>query len=131
MAWLRGAWRNSRHKGEHYEREAEDYLRKQGLKSHARNYHCKFGEIDLIMHDGETLVFVEVKYRKSDHYGGADYALSQHKLERIQRTIEHYLQRHRTENCPLRVDFVAINGQNSNQFNWIKNVLDADYARYN
>ena len=57
--------------GLHYERQAEKYLQQQGLNLILRNYQCKVGEIDLIMRDQKTLVFVEVRYRRSNHYGGA------------------------------------------------------------
>ncbi|PAJ72513.1 YraN family protein [Pseudoalteromonas sp. NBT06-2] len=123
MEWLKTVWHNSRQKGFHYEKQAENYLKKHGLKPISRNYWCKLGEIDLIMAHQETIVFIEVKYRKSKQYGGALNALTCAKQNKLKKAIQHYIQHHQLQNNALRVDFVAINGQNPYQFNWIKNVL--------
>jgi len=123
MEWLKTAWRNSTQKGLYYERQAENYLKKNGLKPITRNYWCKLGEIDLIMEHQETIVFIEVKYRKSKKYGGALHALTLAKQKKLKKAIQYYIQHHQLQNNALRVDFVAINGQNPYQFNWIKNVL--------
>ena len=59
------------------------YLQKSGLRLLARNYRCRRGEIDLIMQDGEYLVFVEVRYRKNDAFGSAAETVSSAKRARI------------------------------------------------
>ncbi|SFC54680.1 YraN family protein [Pseudoalteromonas denitrificans] len=123
MSWFKTIWRNSREKGQYYEIQAEGFLKQQGLKPIDRNYWCKLGEIDLIMQQKDTLVFIEVKYRKSALYGGALYALTQSKQKKLKKAIQFYIQQHQLQNSALRVDFVAINGQNPYQFNWIKNVF--------
>jgi putative endonuclease len=58
-------------RGDDAENLAGDFLQRAGLKLVTRNYRCRFGEIDLIAHDGKTLAFVEVRMRSSDRYGGA------------------------------------------------------------
>ena len=58
-------------KGLQYEELARDYLLNQGLTLHLQNYHCRFGEIDLIMLDKETLVFIEVRFRQNEDYGSS------------------------------------------------------------
>ena len=64
---------NTRQQGSQWEKAAETFLHRQGLKSLRRNYHGRIGEIDLIMLDGETLVFIEVRYRSNNRFGsGAD-----------------------------------------------------------
>ncbi len=123
MKWLNAVWKNTKEKGAYYESKAEKYLVNQGLKPVTRNYWCKLGEIDLIMQDQDTLVFIEVKYRKDLGFGGAVEALTQSKLRKLKNAINHYLQQNQLQNLPLRVDFVAINGQNPYQFDWFKNVL--------
>jgi len=123
MNWLKTIWKNNTEKGQYYERQAESFLKKHGLKPISRNYWCKLGEIDLIMQDQQTLVFIEVKYRSSQQYGGALYALTSTKKSKLKKAIQYYIQDHQLQNNPLRVDFIAINGQNPYQFNWIKNVL--------
>lgn len=53
------------------EEAAAEFLKERGFSSLERNYSCRFGEIDLIMRDGHTLVFVEVRYRRNKSFGGA------------------------------------------------------------
>lgn len=123
MAWFNELFSNTKEKGAFFESLAEKHLIKQGFTPLEKNYNTKFGEIDLIMNDGLTTVFIEVKYRQSKAYGGAKYALSQIKKQRLKNTIELYIKHANLQNKPLRVDFVAINGQNPYQISWYKNVL--------
>ena len=71
MSWFKQLWQNSREKGQYYELEAQKYLQQQGLIPIERNYNCPYGELDVIMRDGDTLVFIEVKFRSSNAKGGA------------------------------------------------------------
>lgn len=52
------------------------FLQKQGCEPVARNWHCRAGEIDLVVRQGELLLFVEVRYRKSKRFGGAAYSIT-------------------------------------------------------
>lgn len=115
-----GLFKHSSEKGAHFERIAEQYLSQSGLTLIERNFRCKFGEIDLIMREKETFVFIEVKYRESKQYGGAINSLSSKKMQRLRRSIAHYCQLHRISDSPLRIDFVAIDGDEHCQ--WIKNI---------
>ena len=117
-----GSWfKNTRDKGGHFERLAEHYLTNQGLNFVARNYTCRYGEIDLIMRHQQTLVFVEVKYRKGAQFGGALHSLTTTKQQRLRRSIEHYLIAHHASNQPVRVDFVEIEG--TDNIHWLQNIL--------
>lgn len=119
-------------KGQHAENACCEYLRQQGLKLVARNYHGHRGEIDLIMQDGQTLIFVEVRFRKNSFYGGALESVTAQKQQRILRTAEEYLQ-HETKLKNGRIDVVAMseklqnaNIENPNEnysFEWIKNAF--------
>ncbi len=122
MSWFKQLWQNSREKGLYYEKQAEQYLIQHGLKTIERNYFCKYGELDLIMRDGQTLVFVEVKFRKNALHGGANYALSKLKQQRLRRTISHYLAEKKISNQLMRIDYVAITGELNSSLNWFKNV---------
>ena len=73
------------------EQHAARYLQQQGLKPVAQNYRSRFGEIDLIMQDGATLVFVEVRLRRSANFGGAAASIDARKQQRIIRTAQQYL----------------------------------------
>ena len=57
--------------GNRSEKLALKYLKQKGLKLHEKNYHCRYGEIDLIMWHDDYLVFIEVRYRKNNLFGGA------------------------------------------------------------
>lgn len=96
-------------------REAEDrayaHLRRQGLKLVERNYRAPFGEIDLIMEQQEVVVFVEVRYRRSEDYGGPAETIDPRKQAKLRATAAHYLQRHRqAAQRPCRFDVVAVSG---------------------
>ena len=123
MSWFKQLWQNSREKGQYYELQAQKYLVSQGLTAIERNYYCPFGELDVIMKDGNTLVFVEVKFRKNHARGGANYALSIQKQARLKRSIYHYLAAKNLTNQPLRIDYEAITGEPSMHINWLKNVF--------
>jgi putative endonuclease len=93
--------------------KAEDtacaYLERQGLRLLARNYRCPHGEIDLVMDHDNTLVFVEVRYRKNGMYGTALESVDARKQAKIRATAEHYLQRHgAAARRACRFDIVAL-----------------------
>ncbi len=101
-----------------YERYAQKHLKKQGLKLIARNYLCRYGEIDLIMSDKESLVFIEVRYRKKADYGNALESVTKSKQQKITKTAQHFLLTYpQWENHPLRFDVFAITGK---EIDWVK-----------
>ncbi len=117
----------ARNKGMLFERRAENFLRRQGLKLLRRNFYCRFGEIDLIMQDGDTLCFVEVKYRRSGAFGGAAWSLPRSKQRRVVAAAAVYLQRRRGGEPPTRFDALLIQQQpdGGDRFDWIKGAFDA------
>ena len=115
----------TRQSGAEWEKTAESFLRGHGLKLLQRNFSSRFGEIDLIMEDEETVVFVEVKYRKSSQHGSGADAVTFHKQGRISRTAAWYLAMnpHRAEQI-CRFDVISINTQEKDQgINWIKSAF--------
>ena len=111
--------------GSRAEQKACAYLVKQGLTVIGRNLRSPYGEIDLIMHEQQTIVFVEVRYRKSSKYGLAQETIGQGKQQRIIRTAQWYLQQHTGfSQRPCRFDIVAITGTGmENKFDWIRNAF--------
>ncbi len=103
------------------EKIAADYLIKQGLSLITQNYSCRFGEIDLIMHDGKTTVFVEVRLRSNDRFGGAGMSITQSKQSKLIITAEHYLQHH--GNIACRFDAILMNKTDTAHIEWIKNAF--------
>ena len=106
---------------------ALDHLREMGLTLLAQNYHARFGEIDLIMKDGDTTVFLEVRYRADNLYLNALETIDAKKCSRIIKTSLHYLQKHRDAfNKTCRFDVMIIHGSADNPgIRWIKNAFQA------
>lgn len=106
--------------GQAAEEQALNFLLQQGAQLVARNWHCPFGEIDLIVRFGEVWVFVEVKYRKSSAFGGAAYSITPAKLAKLQRSIAHYLQQNKLHQAACRLDAILIQGNHPPR--WIQNI---------
>lgn len=105
------------------EDKALDYLQKQGLKLVLRNYRCSLGEIDIIMRDGKDLVFVEVRARKSDGYGGGVGSVNYTKQQKIIKSASHYLLRYKIyDKFPSRFDIVSIDGKQGT-ITWLKDAF--------
>lgn len=120
---------NKNNAGLQAEQIAETFLRKQGLKHIASNYHCRYGEIDLIMQDKKTLVFCEVRLRTSEQFGGAAASVTYQKQQKLIKTAQHYLQ---SNNCSsaCRFDVVLLNkaaltAQNAENITWIADAFGA------
>ena len=108
--------------GEQAEKLAAIYLQKQGLKLLSQNYRCRYGEIDLILKDAQTLVFAEVRLRKSANFGGAAASITAHKQSKLVRTAQHYLgMQHNPPPC--RFDVVLLDALADNHIEWIQNAF--------
>ena len=113
MAW---PFRRGASLGQRGESIARRFCKRAGMKVLARNYRCPAGEIDLIALDrstrktvgAETIVFVEVKTRRSGRYAGPEAAVDARKRRQIRRAADYYLARHDTEDCNVRFDVVAV-----------------------
>lgn len=116
---------NKRAKGDLYEEVARTYLKKQGLKFIDRNVNFKGGEIDLIMKDDKQLVFIEVRYRVNNQFGGAAASVDFTKQQRLILAAQKYLQQHYGNQPPsCRFDVVAIEGDASgDNIRWLKNAI--------
>lgn len=107
-------------RGRHAEQLAFEFLRGQGLTKVERNYRCRFGEIDLIMRDGQTLVFVEVRLRASRSFGGARESIDAHKQRKLLSAARHYIgSLDKLPEC--RFDAVLLNGDT--EVEWIRNAF--------
>jgi putative endonuclease len=119
----------TREQGEYTEKLASVYLENKGLKLLERNYHSRYGEIDLVMQDNDSLVFVEVRYRRSNNFGTGAETITSSKQSKLIKTAALYLQQHaKMKQYPARFDVVSISGsvETSNlEFNWIENAFGA------
>lgn len=109
------------------EDNARIYLHSQGLKWIESNYRCRWGEIDLIMRDEQSLIFVEVRSRSSFSHGGAAASITYSKRQKLLKTASHYLvNRKIRDNHPARFDVFVFEGKTA-QPNWIKNAFGLDF----
>ena len=107
---------NKREIGTEHETEACAYLEESGYEIVEKNFRRKEGEIDIIARDGAYLVFIEVKYRADDRYGGASYAISVSKQRRIRAVARVFLNERGHCGCRyFRFDAILITGDKLEQ----------------
>lgn len=121
--------RKNRQTGKRYENMALSYLQKAGLVCVACNINYPEGELDLIMQDGLTWVFVEVRFRRSSAFGGAVVSVTRQKRERLLKAAARWLMDKNLsiENADCRFDIFAITG---NEVEWIQNAFNEDNIYY-
>ena len=91
------------------EKRGEKFLKSKGLKTLARNFSCKTGEIDLVMVDGDgSIVFVEVRTKADESFSLPEETITQPKRARLTRAARYFLATHKIEDRPLRFDVVTI-----------------------
>lgn len=117
---------SSQKSGQRAEELAHDYLLSQGLSCLTRNYRCRRGEIDLIMKEGEYIVFIEVRMRRSVRFGNAEESIDWRKQQKIIATALHFLHAHRLNYSPVRFDVLTLPGNNDRtKIKWIRDAFTA------
>ena len=109
--------------GSEAEKIAAGFLQRQGLSLLASNFHCRFGEIDLVMREGATVVFVEVRLRRDAAFGGAGGSMTLAKQQKLVRTAQYYMQRHGDSAC--RFDAILMTRPDAKNVEWIRNAFEA------
>ena len=109
-------------RGQAVELAAKRYLERHGLKLLARNFRTRWGEIDLVMDDDGQVVFVEVRYRLNNSFGGAAASITAGKQARVMRAAAQYLDQHRLAHRPVRFDIVTAEGKDDN-LAWLKDAF--------
>jgi putative endonuclease len=112
---------NKQQQGQLWEQRVLAHMVRHGLKLVETNFRCPCGEIDLILQDGDALVFVEVRQRQGGSHGGAAASLHPAKIRRIVNASQMYLQR-LPRVPPCRIDVVAIDGA---ELDWIRDAIQA------
>ncbi len=116
---------NRNETGRAAEAQARDHLERNGLRLLAQNWLCRRGELDLVMLDGDTVVFVEVRYRRHTGWGGALESVDARKRERLIQAAQHFLQQeNRWSRSPCRFDVVAIGPGQATELNWLQNAFE-------
>lgn len=105
------------------EKIAATFLTQKGLKLVTQNYHCRYGEVDLIMKEGNTLVFIEVRLRSNSTFGNAAESITLQKQQKLIATAQHFLQTH--QDCACRFDAILMDKVHFNHIEWLRNAFDA------
>ena len=101
--------KNKRQIGTEHEVQVAGYLKQNGWQILTQNFRCRFGEIDLIAKEGETICFLEVKYRHAGQYGDPAEAVDHKKKQRISNAASYYLYSNRIPaDTPCRFDIAAV-----------------------
>ena len=112
---------NKKQLGQAMEQKACDLLLAKGLYLITKNYYCPFGEIDLIMQDGNEIVFIEVRFRTHSDYGNAIESINYTKQQKLLKSATHYLQKNGLiDNIDCRFDVI---GFSNSKIEWIKDAF--------
>ena len=116
---------NPLRKGLRFEQQARRYLEGHGLQLLESNFRCRFGEIDLIMRDADTVCFIEVRYRAQLDFGGAAASITTAKQRKIVKAALFYLSAHPAlARHALRFDALLMQqGSGAIEYDWIRNAF--------
>jgi putative endonuclease len=118
---------NTTETGKRGEEIAVSYLKKEGYRIRERNYRCPLGEIDIIALDGDEVVFVEVKSRKSDDFGEPEAAVDARKQAKLSRIALNYINEHNLNDRSARFDVVAVRFlKGSDRVRLVRNAFDCN-----
>lgn len=114
-------------RGRNAERRARDWLCARGLVPVASNYRCRYGELDLVMLDGETLAVVEVRSRTTASFVSPELSVDARKQAKIIRSAESFCACNpRFAGLPVRFDVVAVTGDDGATLEHITDAFTAD-----
>ena len=114
---------NTREIGNKYEDKSVETLMNEGYKILERNYQNKFGEIDIIAEKDKEVIFIEVKYRKTNKFGYGYEAVDRRKIMKILKLANYYMQSKKYQDCKIRFDCMSYLGD---ELDWIKNIVWGD-----
>ncbi|MEH6416339.1 YraN family protein [Pseudomonas sp. CGJS7] len=117
-----------RGRGAAVEAAARAYLLERGLRAVAANAHYRFGELDLVMLDGATVAFVEVRYRRDDRFGGGAASVDARKRRKLVMAAQAFLLAHPVyADSPCRFDVIEADGDPARpDLNWLRDAFRAD-----
>ena len=117
-----------RARGDAVETAALQHLQTHGLQLLERNAHSRGGELDLVMRDAGSVVFVEVRYRASSEFGGGAVSVDAHKRRKLIHAAQVWLLRHpHHSDAPCRFDVIAASGDpHAPRIEWLRDAFRAD-----
>jgi putative endonuclease len=108
---------------------AAGHLKNEGYRIVEKNYRCPFGEMDIVARDGDCIVFVEVKSRRSVRYGDPQMAVGARKQETLSKIAQYYLKEKNLHGCRARFDVVAVRIlPEGNRIDLIRSAFDLAYG---
>ena len=107
------------------ERLAQEYLGGAGYEILETNYRCQWGEVDIITRDGDSLVFVEVRTRRSTSFGTPEESITKEKAQRLIATAETYLDEHQSSAAQWRIDFISVEMDHRGRLKPLRHVKNA------
>ena len=112
--------------GQYWEQRAEHFLLQNGLQLIACNFSTSSGEIDLIMRDGKHVAFIEVRYRRSDRFGGAIHSITVAKQRKLKRCAALFISGQRAwSRYPCRFDVIAYDAPSGDEEPlWVRAAFD-------
>lgn len=113
--------------GDLAEQLATEYLENHGLSIIERNFHTRYGEIDLVADDRGTRVIVEVRAKKNESSGLPIEAVHYYKQRKVLRMAKWYLMEHKLSNKPARIDVIGVTLTRPPKIQWIKNAIESNY----
>lgn len=120
--------RERRAQGKEAEKLAQEFLVSRGLKLVEANYYCRLGELDLVMRDKDSLVFVEVRLRRNPDFGSAAESVTRNKQDKLWRAALHFMaSRPDLASLPVRFDVIALSDMRIDDSCWIKNAFGANH----
>jgi len=114
-------------RGQQGERQAADFLTRQGFRILQHNYRCRLGEIDIVAREGEILCFVEVRSLRRTAHGDPLETVGSRKQQRLIRAAQHYLMTHRYQG-PVRFDVIGIVYEPTFSLRHVRNAFEAHSA---
>ncbi len=115
---------NKRELGKFGENIAANFLKNNGINIIKRNYFTKYGEIDLIGFENETIIFTEVKFRNNNSFGSPIEAITKNKYNRYKNAADQFLQDNNLNYNDIRFDIICIYKNkygNEYKIEWLKN----------
>ena len=117
---------NRSEKGQRAESVALRWLQARGLTLVCRNFRCRWGELDLVMRDGDEIVIVEVRSRRHSGFAHPANTVDYRKQAKILRAAEYLIDRNPHLDGPVRLDVVAITGAEQQCIQWVRDAFTAD-----
>lgn len=116
---------HTRARGELIEQAACAYLRRAGLNLLSQNWHCRYGELDLVMRERDTVVFIEVRYRRDNRFGGALASIDQRKQLKLINSAQAWLQANaKWSHLACRFDTISASGpEHQPQLEWLRDAF--------